>query len=98
MGEVHAALRVDLQMGIKIIITEWAGRSITITGDVRGIVRQSKANGDASAVIGGTDIPGVRRVSQESGAIGTSGNSRCGGGIAVVCRHPKPAEHSWQEG
>jgi len=71
-GQSNAALRIDLEVGIEIVVAEGTTDSAhgsvskSIGGDIRRVIGQAHANRDANAVISRADIPGVGCVAQES--------------------------------
>ena len=99
--EAHATLRIELKVGIEEVVTGWPVSGIPVTGNVFSIVGKSQAHREATAIIGGADVPGVRRVPHEprmirTGEIGSKGSARCR--IAVVCGDSETAERARQEG
>src|SRR6267378_2827066 len=85
MSELDATLRIKLQVGVEVIVAEWTGRAISIAS----VIGELNANRHAAAIVGGADVPGVRRVAHEPrmiGAtkVGTKGRARSR--VTVVCR------------
>ncbi len=70
MSELDAALRIKLQMGVEVIVAEWTGRAISIASDIGSVIGEPNANRHAAAIVGGADVPGVRRVAHKPRMIG----------------------------
>src|SRR5712691_42730 len=88
-------------MRIEVVITEWAGSAVPISSDIFCFVGKSHAHREATAIIGGADVPGVRCVAQEPrmvcpAEIGAKGSARSS--ISIVCGDPKTAERTWKKG
>src|SRR5260370_27651175 len=63
------------------------------------IVGEPEAHGEAPAVIGGADVPGIGRRAQESRVVGASRYAGCPGvGIPVVGGNAKATQPAPQEG
>src|SRR5436189_198756 len=80
-GHSHAALSVELKMGIKIVVASRPVSGVAITGDIFSVVGEPDADGDATAIVGRADVPGVGRVAHEprmigTGEIGSKGSAR----------------------
>ena len=108
--QVDASLRVNLKVGIEIEIAEGARHSswcrirairsvlIFVTVDVRLVVGQADANRHTPAVVGRADVPGVWRVAQQPGVIGSADESAgARSRIPVVRRESQTAEHAGQK-
>ena len=100
MSELDAALRIKLQVGIEVIVAEWTGRAISIASDIGSVIGEPNANRHAAAIVGGADVPGVRRVAHKPrmiGAteVGTKGRARSR--VTVVCRDSETREGPGQE-
>ncbi len=62
MSKAEASLGVELEVRIKIVVAEWTGRAVSIADDILSVIGESHTNRYAAAIIGGADIPCVRRV------------------------------------
>src|SRR5260370_22859586 len=63
------------------------------------IVGEPEAHGEAPAVIGGADVPGIGRRAQEARVVGASRYAGCpGGGIPVVGGNAKATQPATQAG
>src|SRR5258707_5349778 len=59
--ETDAALGVELEMRIEVVVAKWAAGAGAITRDVRCVIGETHTRRDAPAVIRRADVPGVRR-------------------------------------
>src|SRR5712691_7578989 len=101
MCDFDAALSVELKVGIEVIVAGRHRSGIAVTGNVLSVVGKPHAQGNAAAIIGRANVPGVRCVAHESGMvraaeIGPKGSARSR--IAVVCGNPQTSEGAGQEG
>ena len=78
MCQSYAALYVDLEVGIEIVISKrpsdpsvHAVREL-IGSDICAVVREAKANRDTAAIVRWTDVPRIRRVAQQPRMIGAA--------------------------
>ena len=103
MLQPDAPLRVNLKVGIEVIVAERpldaSGCAIRelVGGDVRVIVGESYANRDWAAVIGRTDIPGMGSIAQKPRMIRTTkirSQGGAGGRVAIVRGNTESTEHS----
>src|SRR5882724_5113182 len=111
MRQAEAALYVDLEMGIEVVVAIGASKSARswsrtigailelITENVGLIVREASAEGEPAAIISRADVPGVGCGAQESRMIRAARQAiDPRRGVAVVRGNAQTAEQAREEG
>src|SRR5262249_7279716 len=108
---VHLHMRIEVRIAARTCcaaggeVTRAQRRSVAIQGlilgrgDVRPVERKAQSRGQSAAIVSGTDIPGVRRLSEKRRMIGAQRDAaRVRRRITVVGGQSEPAQRRWQEG
>src|SRR6266850_3676691 len=104
MRQANTPLRIDLKVRIKILVAQGpidsTGSAIRelVAEDIRSVVGQHQAGGNAPAVVGWTDVPGVRGGTQQPGVVRTprqTVGARCR--VPIVGRNSETAQRAGQE-